>query len=219
MLLVDDHEAIIWGLERLIEKEPGMRVVGKAGNHDEARAAFSRVVPDVILLDLDLDGRSSLDLMPEFLKHSGVKILVSTGLRDAAEEKRAMLRGARGIIRKGDPVESIVRAIACVHEGELWLNRAATANLIEELVLRKRDDPEARRIATLTARERKVVEALTSNESGMPSKEIATQLNMSESTLRNHLTSIYCKLEVSNRLGLVLYATKHRLTRFPDATR
>lgn len=213
VLLVDDHEAILWGLERLIAQTPNMQVVGKATNHEEARAAFQNVIPDVVLLDLDLNGRSALDLMDEFLQHKRVKVLVSTGLRDIGEEKRAMLRGARGVIRKNEPIETIPRAIVCVHDGEVWLNRAATAALIEELTRGKLPVPEAGRIATLTARERKVIEALASNENGTPGKEIALQLNISESTFRNHLTSIYGKLGVANRLALVFYATKHGLTR------
>lgn len=213
VLLVDDHEAILWGLERLIEQAPRMRVVGKATNHKDALEAFQNINPDVVLLDLDLNGRSGLELMAEFLKHEGVKVLVSTGIRNIAEENRAILLGARGVIRKGEPVESILRAIVCVYDGEMWLNRTATAGLIEDLMQRRQSDPEAGKIETLTARERKVIEALVGNESGTPSKDIAIQLNMSESTLRNHLTSIYCKLNVSNRLGLVLYATKHALGR------
>lgn len=213
VLLVDAHEAMLWGLERLIEGAPNMRVVGKATNHKEALAAFQKTIPDVVLLDLDLDGQSGFELMDHFLKHNGVKILISTGLRDVAVERRAMLCGARGIIRKSEPVESILRAIDCIHDGEVWLNRAATADLIEELTHRRRLDPEAERIATLTTRERKIIEAVASNDSGTPSKEIAMQLNLSESTLRNHLTSIYGKLDVANRLGLVLYATRHGLVR------
>ncbi|MBA2350839.1 MAG: response regulator transcription factor, partial [Burkholderiales bacterium] len=127
VLLVDDHEAILWGLERLIEQAPRMRVVGKATNHKDALAAFHSIIPDVVVLDLDLNGRSGLELIAEFLKHKGVKVLVSTGLRDIVQENRAIMCGARGVIRKGEPVESILRAIVCVYDGELWLNRTATA--------------------------------------------------------------------------------------------
>ncbi|MBC7944901.1 MAG: response regulator transcription factor [Burkholderiales bacterium] len=211
VLLVEDHKSILWGLEKLIESVPHMRVVAKAINREEALQALSEHKTDVVLLDLDLHGESSIEFMPEILQHQGIKILVLTGTRNAEEHQRAMLSGARGIVLKDESAEVILRAIQCVYDGEIWLDRTKTANLIGLLSERKvRMDTEAVKIGSLTPKERAIISTLL-NERGAQNKIIACELHMSEHTLRNHLSSIYSKLGVANRLSLVLYATAHRI--------
>lgn len=211
VLLVEDHKSILWGLEKLIESIPHMRVAGKATNRDEALQALIAHKTDVVLLDLDLRGESSVEFMPEILQHNGVRILVLTGTRNAEEHQRAMLSGARGIVLKDESAEVILRAVQCVYDGEIWLDRTKTAKLIGLLSERKgRMAAEAVKIGSLTPKERAIITALL-NERGAQNKVIASELHMSEHTLRNHLSSIYSKLGVANRLSLVLYATAHRI--------
>lgn len=214
VLLVDDHQTVLWGLEKLIESErPKMEIAGKATNRDEALTAARLLEPDVILLDLDLNGENSLEFLPDLLSQGEVKVLILTGLRNAECQERAMMLGARGVVQKGEPAETILQAIERVHSGEVWLDRGTAASIFNRLSGKRASGQhhvEAQKISTLTARERQVIAALVEERSAN-NKTIAEQLNISDHTLRNHLRSIYSKLGLENRMELYLYATDHGL--------
>lgn len=214
VFLIDDHRSILWGLERLIESgEPPMRVVGSAADCAGALALLGKAAPDVILLDMDLGHESGLDAIPRLIHACAAKILVLTGVRDATLHDKAVLAGARGVVGKEAPAETILTAIARVHEGQLWLDRAATGRIFVEFSRKgaaQAADPERLKIESLTERERQIV-TTTASHAGATAKIIAEQLHISEHTLRNHLTAIYDKLGVANRLELFAYAHKHGL--------
>ena len=216
ILLVDDHRSVLWGLEKLIEGEhPRMQVVGKATTSAEALKLLDEVKPDIILLDLDLGGENGSNAIQALISKSKAKVLVLTGSRDIAVHDAAVLAGARGVVEKGEPAETILKAIRKVHEGEIWLDRSATGRIFLELSRSKAaeaQNPEQRKIASLTPRERQIVAEIGS-DAAAGSKVIAERLHISEHTLRNHIASIYEKLEVSSRLELFAYAGKHGITR------
>jgi DNA-binding NarL/FixJ family response regulator len=211
-LLVDDHRSVLWGLEKLIEGEsPRMQVIGKATSPLEAMRLLDDVKPDIILLDLDLGGESGINSVPALIAKSGAKVLVLTGSRDASLHDSAVLAGAVGVVEKGEPAETILKAIQKVHEGEIWLDRTATGRIFLELSRSKSAgalNPEQRKIASLTPRERQIVAEIGS-DAAASSRIIAERLHISEHTLRNHIASIYEKLEVSSRLELFAYAGRH----------
>ena len=216
ILLVDDHRSVLWGLEKLIEGEhPRMQVVGKATTSAEALKLLDEVKPDIILLDLDLGGENGSNAIQALISKSKAKVLVLTGSRDIAVHDAAVLAGAMGVVEKGEPAETILKAIRKVHEGEIWLDRSATGRIFLELSRSKAaeaQNPEQRKIASLTPRERQIVAEIGS-DAAAGSKVIAERLHISEHTLRNHIASIYAKLEVSSRLELFAYAGKHGITR------
>jgi two-component system nitrate/nitrite response regulator NarL len=218
VFLIDDHRSILWGLERLIESgKPPMKVVGTATNQMDALEALGRASPDVILLDIDLGKENGLDAIPKLIEAAAnAKVLILTGLRDKAVHDKAVLAGARGVVEKEAPAQTILNAISKVHEGELWLDRTAAGRIFVEFsrqgVAAKTRDPEQEKIASLTEREREIVAGIASNP-GATARTIAETLHISEHTLRNHLTSIYDKLDVANRLELFAYAHKHNLTK------
>ena len=219
VLLVDDHRSVLWGLERLIESEkPRMEVVGKAISGTEALGLAGEARPDVILLDIDLGAENGLDAIPELIARSKARILVLTGLRDPAVHDNAVLAGARGVVGKEDTPEDILKAIEKVHQGELWLDRVTTGRIFIELSRKnaaEETNPDRQKISSLTARERQIVSAIA-NDPGASAKTISEKLHVSEHTLRNHLTSIYEKLGVANRLELYVYANKHDLRENPQ---
>jgi two-component system, NarL family, nitrate/nitrite response regulator NarL len=222
VFLIDDHRSILWGLERLIESaKPEMRVVGRATAWTEALDQVTAAEPDIIVLDLDLGQESGLDAIPRLLAACRAKILILTGLRDEPLHQKAVLAGARGVVAKEAPAETILAAIAKVHQGEIWLDRAATGRLLVEVsrknAARETVSPEQKRIAELTVRELEIIGVAATN-AGSTAKAIAEKLHISEHTLRNHLTSIYEKLGVANRLELYAYAHQHKLTK-PAVTR
>lgn len=218
VLLIDDHRTILWGLARLIEStRPTMEAVGSAANCGEALRLLERASPDVILLDLDLGTESGLDAIPQLLAASKAKILVLTGLRDQSVQDKAVLAGARGVVQKEASAETILSAIEKVHEGQLWLDRAAAGRIFVEFSRKGAPpppDPEQVKMASLTERERQII-AVTTTNAGATAKAIAEKLHIAEHTLRNHLTSIYDKLGVANRLELFAYAHRHGLTKLP----
>ena len=214
VMLVDDHRTMLWGLEKLIEgQRPRMNVVGTACTCEEALARAEALLPQVILLDLDLDGQSSLDIVPALLKNGVSRVLVFTGSGDRALLDTAVLRGARGVLHKDVPAEQVIKAIEKVHQGELWLDSQMLARAFNAMMTPlspKKPDAETRKQQTLTPRERAIIASVVV-AIGAPNKKIADLLNISDHTLRNHLTAIYQKLDVSNRLELYLYAVKHNL--------
>jgi DNA-binding NarL/FixJ family response regulator len=214
VLLIDDHQSFLWGMVKLIESDsPNMKVIGTASDIAEALAILEREQPDVILLDIDLGGVNSLDSMPLLRNATSALVLILTGARDAETHERSVLAGARGVVQKEAPAEMILKAIRKVHEGEIWLDRATTARVFSKLLNHSSNQvsPEAAKIASLTGREREIIDVMI-KQGHSTNKQIAVHLNMSEHTLRNHLSSIYSKLEVENRLELVMYAVKHHMS-------
>lgn len=216
VFLIDDHRSILWGLEKLIESgTPAMRVVGSVTNCTDAFKLLDKAAPDVILLDMDLGRENGLDAIPQLMAKSAAKILVLTGLRDKTVLDKAVLAGARGVVEKEAPAETILTAIARVHEGQLWLDRAATGRIFVEFSRKgaaPAPDPEQQSMSALTDREREII-AATVTHAGATAKVIAEKLHISEHTLRNHLTSIYDKLGVANRMELFVFSHKHGLTK------
>ena len=214
IMLVEDHLTMSWGLERLIEGErPRMEVVGVARTGQDAVAMAASLVPDVILLDLDLNGDSSVEYLPGMLGNQKSRALVLTGERRNAVLDAAVRRGARGIVGKDAPAETLLKAIEKTHQGEIWLDRESMSRMfggmLEPKSLHARD-PEQGKLDSLTERERKIVRAVVEHSDCL-NKTLATHLFISEHTLRNHLTAIYHKLGVKTRLELYVYAVKHNL--------
>jgi DNA-binding NarL/FixJ family response regulator len=217
IMLVDDHAIVRMGLRLLIEYCSEMLVVGEAGNRAEALAVAAREQPQIILLDLDLHGESSLDFLPELLDLAeGARVIVLTGLSDPEEHRRAVRLGAMGLVLKDQAAEVLIAAITKVHAGEVWLTPSMVASVLTELThppAARLPDPEAARLAALTTREREVVVLIGEQ---LKNRQIAARLSISEATVSHHLTSIFHKLNVTSRFELVLYAYRHGLARLPQ---
>ena len=215
VMIVDDHKSILWGLERLVESaSPRMVVTGTAASCTEMLSVVVTARPDVILLDLDLDGQNSADFLPDLLRLTNAQVLILTGGRDFAFHQAALMKGARGVIGTDENADVLLLAIERVYAGEVWVNRMMMGKLLESMSASAgkgaNADPEAAKIASLTPREREIVGAIVRSRGGK-SLEIADSLHISEHTLRNHLTLIYEKLGVRNRLDLFAYAIEHGL--------
>ena len=214
ILLIDDHQSFVWGMVKLIESDSAnMTVIGTAADIAEALVVAQKEQPDIILLDIDLNGVNSLDSLPLLREVTSAVVLILTGVRDPETHDRAVLSGARGVVQKEASAEMILKAIRKVYEGEIWLDRASTGRVFSKLLDQSNNpvSPEATRIASLTLREREIIDVII-KQGRSTNKQIAGHLNMSEHTLRNHLSSIYGKLEVENRLELAMYAVKHHIS-------
>ena len=221
VLLVEDHQTMLWGLQTLIDAErPRMAVVGSARTCTEALESAARLAPDVILLDLDLGGVSMIEFLPELLANGLSRALVLTAARHTDTLDLAVRRGARGILHKEVSAAQVLKAIEKIYRGELWFDAETMDRVFGQLLgARSAARPAAaqEKHASLTARERAIVSAAVEH-SGRANQVVAESLFISEHTLRNHLTSIYRKLNVSNRLEMYVYAIRHGLVQ-PDAVR
>jgi two-component system nitrate/nitrite response regulator NarL len=214
ILIVDDHAVVRAGLRMLIDAQEGMKVVEVASNPAEALEFAKRESPEIILLDLDLGGQDALTLIPELrLSAKDARILVLTGSKDTEAHRRAMRLGAMGVILKDQAAETLIKAIEKVHAGEVWVDRLTMGSLLDEMTQTPEIDPEEARIASLTQREREVIALIAE---GLKNKQIGQRLFIGETTVTHHLSSIFSKLEVSDRLELVIYAFSHNLAKMPQ---
>ena len=201
----------------IIESRMGMVVVGEAENRRESLAAIAQEPPDIILLDLDLGDENGLDLLPELLTAvRDARIILLTGIRDAEVQRRAILLGAMGLVTKQKAADTVIRAIEKVYAGEVWLDRAMIASILNDRVnpsVVPDQNTETLRIAKLTEREREVIRLIGE---GIKNRQIAERMYISEATVRHHLTSVFAKLGVEDRFELVIYAFQHGLAKLPQ---
>ena len=218
ILIVDDHAVVRAGLRMLIDQNPTMKVIGLAGNRSEALAIAASEQPNLIILDLLLGDEDGLAILPELREVAkNARVLVLTGLRGSESQRRAMLAGAMGVVLKDHAAEVLIKAINKVHQGEVWLDRLMMGSVLDEMTQVPETDPDRARIASLTEREREVIALIAE---GLKNKEIGKRLFISETTVTHHLSSIFAKLGVSDRLELVIYAFSRNLAKMPQkATR
>jgi DNA-binding NarL/FixJ family response regulator len=214
LVIVDGNCLIREGLHALLMNSGDVVVVGEVGEPEHVLGVVSAQHPDVVLVTLDGWGereRALLQALPKIAEQA--RTLVLTSEVDVTLHARAIELGALGVVLKTESAEVLTKAVRKVHAGELWLDRARTATIINQLT-RKRaeDDPEVLRIASLTPRERQIVALVTE---GLTNKAIAGRLVISEATARNHLTSILDKLQLKDRFQLAVYAFRRGLVRSP----
>lgn len=214
VLSVGGNPIVQFGLSKLIESQgERMKMAGQFVHYFQVIPELEKLAPDVIVIDPDQKPREGMEAIRELVKASRAKIMVLSTFCDPATCNEAVLGGATGLVGKQEPLEVIPKAIEKIHEGQFWLNRANTGKLIHHLMdshPAEAHDREKSKIKALTTRERMVVATVASNTE-VPFKIIAGMMHISERTLRNHLSSIYGKLGIANRLGLLAYARAHGL--------
>lgn len=208
LMLVGEDRVFAGRLLRVLrEAEPGSLVlVGTVAKLHEACALVGRAHPGVVLVDVDTVGIEGVSLIGA---QSQAPMLVLATQRDASLGARSLRAGARGIVLKTDAPETIRKALRKVSEGEIWLDRRTTSQILRDALgaPRRVDLAGDEGIANLTSRERDIVIALVRYD-GANGRALAARLGMSEQTLRNHFSAIYRKLGIPNRSGLVAYATR-----------
>ena len=209
VLVADDHEVVRSGLSSLLD-DSTIEIVGEAADGNQAVALAQELKPDVVLLDIRMsegDGLTALEMMHEQMPE--VKVVMLSTYDNPTYIARAVAMGASDYVLKGSDREHLITAIRKVHAGEMWVDRVVATTLIADLQRPGRKvDADRARIATLTARERDVVNLVGE---GLANKAIAERLSISDNTVRHHLTSIFAKLGVTDRLSLVVYAYRHKI--------
>ncbi len=216
--VIDSQQIALWGIQQLVNLDSRYTVSATTKNSAEALKAAVQYKPDVIILEPELDNEDGLALIPVLLEKTKAKIIVYTGSKNPKILDEAVVRGARGIINKTEPTDTLLKAIEKIHLGELWLNRNATSRILMQIA--QANSPielstEQKKLKTLTVKEEKVTRAIQMYSENTL-KEIADKLHISEHTLRNHLASTYDKLGVRNRLELYVFCGKYQKTDNPD---
>jgi two-component system, NarL family, nitrate/nitrite response regulator NarL len=214
IVLIDNHVILRDGLKSLICTREGLTVVGEASGPAEAITLVKKEQPDVILLGVEPNDGKVLDVLPQLVAVSSEsRVLVLSASTDSDVHRRAVLLGAVGVVTRDKPANILLKAIERVHAGEAWLDHNTMASVLTEFSPRKKKiDPEEHKIATLTEREREVIKQVGE---GLKNKQIAERLFISDSTVHHHLTSIYSKLDVSDRLELFIYSYRNGLAEAP----
>ena len=212
IVLADDHQMFRDALRRLLDAEPDLVVVGDAADGDEAVALTLQYEPDILLLDVAMPHRNGMEVLQQIAAASqATRIIMVTGAVEENELRQALRLGARGFVLKESGAVQLLESIRVVHGGEYFVGRECMADLVS--AVRSRGvaiEGRAPRKADfgLTTRERQIVSAVVN---AYQNKEIAEKFAISEKTVKHHLTNIFNKVGVSNRLELALFAVHHRL--------
>jgi two-component system nitrate/nitrite response regulator NarL len=211
ILLADDHPIFRDGLKRLLEAEPGFKVIAEASNGSEAVKLVKQHKPDLLLLDLSMPQQSGIEAIRELGSlGASIRIILLTAAVEKSQIVEALQLGARGVVLKDSATQLLIQAIRVVMAGEYWVGREQVSNLVQYLrTLMQSTAQEARqRKFGLTPRELEIVSAVVA---GFANKEIAEHFKISEDTVKHHLSNIFDKLGVSTRLELALFAVNQSL--------
>jgi DNA-binding NarL/FixJ family response regulator len=212
ILIADDHPMFCEGLRRVLEAAPGFRVVGEAADGEQTLKLARQLKPKVLLLDIRIPKLSGLEVLRE-LEALGLRIrtLILTAALEKDQIAEALQLGARGIILKQSATDVLCESIRCVLAGQYWVCHESVSDLVQALrEFKPRPDAGAgRRKFGLTRRETEVIALIVG---GYTNKDIAKKFAISAHTVKHHVTSIFDKLGVSNRLELVLFSIDHHLT-------
>lgn len=214
IVILDNQTLVRTGLGLIIESQADLKVVGQAGNLNEALSLIALSRPDIILLEHDPENCLGFEVFPEINRvWEPARMILVTGSNNREVYLQAVQHGVLGIVAKTQPAEVLLKAIRKVHLGEVWIEHSLIANLVTSSFQGQGAtplNPEAEGIGQLSEREREVIQFIGR---GLKNKQIASQLCIGETTVRHHLTSIYSKLGVSDRLELLVFAQSHKLTK------
>lgn len=209
LLVVDDQELMRDGLVAILERQPGITIIGTAADGEEAIQKVTEVQPDVILMDVRMPVMDGVTATVKILRlWPPIRILMLTTFDDEAYIVEALKGGAAGYILKNIPAAELAEAVRMAHRGIVQLDPAAVAKVIDRLGTARTDTIPTPSADGLTAREREVMHLVAQ---GANNREIAERLVISEGTVKSHISSILAQLGLRDRTQIAVYV--HQQTR------
>jgi DNA-binding NarL/FixJ family response regulator len=211
--IADPHTIFRDGLRKLLGAEADLEIVTEASSAALLLSSLATTRPDIVLISTPLEPGPGPDVFATIqTSFPEIKVIVLSGASDQDEFVRNVRLGARGIVQKSTSGSMLIKAIRKVQDGEFWLDRSTTAEVVRHFTERRTEtavEPRRQdegRLPSLSRREREIVNLVTH---GLRNKELAERLQISEQTVKNHMHNIFDKLGVSDRLELALYAIHH----------
>ena len=210
VLIVDDHNVVRQGLRFLLEHEPDIEVAGDCADGASAVLAVERLVPNVVLLDLQMPGMDGIAALRELKAHSpATQVIVLTSHQGDDLVFDAIRAGATSYLLKTAGVEEVVRAVHAAARGESVLDPSVAARVLQEM-----RGPRQAPLDELSKREVEVLRALAR---GRSNKEIAAALGIGEETAKTHVSNILSKLHLADRTQAAIYGLQRRLVPLDQA--
>lgn len=215
VMIADDHSMVRQGIKQILELEDDIEVTAQANDGNEAIELYKKKKPDVILMDINMPGKNGIQAIKELVSYNNdVRILVLTIHEDREYLFKTLHLGAMGYVLKDAEPSTLVEAIRTINNGESYIQPNMTRELVKEfnrITHSERKDKHAEN--NLTAREVEVLELIAE---GMINKEIAKQLFISEKTVKNHVSNIFRKLNVSDRTQAAIYAYRNNIKKITE---
>ena len=206
VMIADDHSLIREGLRQLLEFDGSIKVVGEASNGEECLIKLEKFNPEVLLLDINMPVKNGIEVLKQMkADQSQIKVLILTVHNELEYLISAVDIGVDGYILKDSESSELKNAIRVVRDGENYIQPKLIPAMNNKLINR---DADKDKIASLTNRE---LEVLVQVANGMFNKEIATSLNISERTVKNHISNIFKKIDVSDRTQAAVFAIKNNI--------
>jgi two-component system, NarL family, nitrate/nitrite response regulator NarL len=212
IVIADEHPIRRDDVRRLLESEPGLRIVGEASDVRTATQLTRHVRPDILLIDLALSQRFELQTLNGSEGHlPPVRIVVMVTAVEKAHLVEALRFGAHGVVLKSSTSRVLLNSLRSVMAGQYWLESESVPVLVEALreSLLQNNCSKSSKDYGLTRRE---IEIMTKIASGSSNRQVGEEFSISERTVKHHLTNIFSKIGVSSRLQLALFAVNHHLT-------
>jgi DNA-binding NarL/FixJ family response regulator len=209
VLIADDHSMVRQGLKQILELEQDITVIAQASNGEEAIEFATSHSPDVILMDINMPVINGIQAIKELKQRQNPsKVIVLTIHEDREYLFKTLQLGAEGYVLKDAEPSVLIHAIRNVAQGQSFIQPNMTKELVKEFNRVTLNDKDKQEESNLTTREIEVLELIAE---GMINKEIAKHLYISEKTVKNHVSNIFKKLNVSDRTQAAIYAFKHNL--------
>jgi DNA-binding NarL/FixJ family response regulator len=207
VIIVDDQELFRRGLTMLMDVEPGLDVVGEAGDGQTGIELASRVAPDVVLLDVRMPKISGIEACVAIKEAvPAAKILMLTVSDEEKDLYEAVKSGANGYLLKDSSIEEVAQAVRVVADGQSLISPS--------MAFKQMSQPDRSPVSTFRLTEREL-EVLRLVAQGLNNKDIAKKLFISENTVKNHVRNLLEKLQLHSRMEAVLYAVREKIVEIP----
>ena len=208
IVIADDHAMMREGIKRLLEFDGSMKVIAEAADGNECLSILSKIKPDILLLDINMPNKNGIEVIKEIREiDSELKVLILTVHNEVEYLVKAVDIGVNGYILKDSESTELKKAIISIVSGENFIQPNLIPLLNARLIKRDHDYD---KIESLTKRE---LEVLIQIAKGLFNKEIADSLLISERTVKNHISSIFRKIDVSDRTQAAVFAIRNNLIR------